>query len=408
MGRILISTFALLLLTGNSVVAQQGWFRIAESAPYVSELVVVSADTVYLFGLARPVKSFLVLKSVDGGLTWQDAIACDSCFSNQDEHYVDDVGLFVSALTDSFESSLFFVPNNTDSVVPIPMPSGVRVTGDITFFDRYNGYVLGTGPESGGASFSLTSDAGATWETRILTLGHKSSPDFFEFKDSLTGIVTISSPPEFNYSATLRTSDACKTWIEIEPQANEFSHYKGDQWYGCDPWLTASSDNGRTWSSFQPGLRCDKLRRTYSQGVVTASSLTSPTPVVFTEDGTGWRVMKPPPRVDVAYVVDSLIAYAISEGAVWKTTSGGHVSGVDHQQENTQSLFTIANPAKDEIRVELNVASSAEISVFNALGVEVVKTGLDKIDVSDLAGGVYYVRVASAGSVETRRIVVAK
>jgi hypothetical protein len=88
-----------------------------------------------------------------------------------------------------------------------------------------------------------------------------------------------------------------------------------------------------------------------------------------------------------------------------RETSGDNI--IRDRLNGTRLIKSITpNPAKDEIRVELNVAGSAEITVFNALGVEVVKTGLYKIDVFGLAGGVYYVRVANGGSVETRRIVV--
>jgi photosystem II stability/assembly factor-like uncharacterized protein len=63
------------------------------------------------------------------------------------------------------------------------------------------------------------------------------------------------------------------------------------------------------------------------------------------------------------------------------------------------------NPASNEIRLELSLPGAA-ISVIDALGVERLQTTRDRIDVSGLANGVYYVRVASGGSVETRRIVI--
>jgi hypothetical protein len=64
------------------------------------------------------------------------------------------------------------------------------------------------------------------------------------------------------------------------------------------------------------------------------------------------------------------------------------------------------NPAKDEIRVELNAAGSAEISVFNALGNEVVKSVGKRIDVLALPSGVYYVRVNVMGTIETKRVLI--
>jgi photosystem II stability/assembly factor-like uncharacterized protein len=63
------------------------------------------------------------------------------------------------------------------------------------------------------------------------------------------------------------------------------------------------------------------------------------------------------------------------------------------------------NPASGEIRVELST-QHAEITLIDALGKERVRTTEARIDVRDLPNGVYYVRVASAGSVETRRVVV--
>jgi hypothetical protein len=63
------------------------------------------------------------------------------------------------------------------------------------------------------------------------------------------------------------------------------------------------------------------------------------------------------------------------------------------------------NPAIGEIRIELNT-QHAEISLINALGVEMLRSASDRIDVLALPAGVYHVRVASGGSIETRRIVI--
>lgn len=66
------------------------------------------------------------------------------------------------------------------------------------------------------------------------------------------------------------------------------------------------------------------------------------------------------------------------------------------------------NPASDEIRLELNVDDPAEIAVFNALGSEVKKGEGNRIDVSSLSSGIYYVCVRVSGSIETKRVIISR
>jgi hypothetical protein len=64
------------------------------------------------------------------------------------------------------------------------------------------------------------------------------------------------------------------------------------------------------------------------------------------------------------------------------------------------------NPATDEIRIELNIPGTPEVSVINALGTEVVRSAGERLDVSKLPSGTYYVRVSAAGDVQTKRVVI--
>jgi hypothetical protein len=64
------------------------------------------------------------------------------------------------------------------------------------------------------------------------------------------------------------------------------------------------------------------------------------------------------------------------------------------------------NPASGEIRLELN-AKDAQVAIIDMLGVEVLRTSTaDRIDVSNLPSGTYYVRVSAAGDVQTKRVVI--
>jgi hypothetical protein len=64
------------------------------------------------------------------------------------------------------------------------------------------------------------------------------------------------------------------------------------------------------------------------------------------------------------------------------------------------------NPATNELRLELNIANRMSVSVFDALGAEVLKSTSDRIDVSKLPNGVYYICVNADGVAESRRVVI--
>jgi photosystem II stability/assembly factor-like uncharacterized protein len=64
------------------------------------------------------------------------------------------------------------------------------------------------------------------------------------------------------------------------------------------------------------------------------------------------------------------------------------------------------NPASGEIRLELN-AKDATVSIIDMLGAEVLRTSTtDRIDVSKLPSGTYYVRVSTPADVQTKRVVI--
>jgi hypothetical protein len=74
----------------------------------------------------------------------------------------------------------------------------------------------------------------------------------------------------------------------------------------------------------------------------------------------------------------------------------------------TQLIKSITpNPASDEIRIELN-AEHAEVSLFNALGSEVAKTYSDRINVSAMPTGIYYVRVTASGDTQSKRVIISR
>jgi hypothetical protein len=76
--------------------------------------------------------------------------------------------------------------------------------------------------------------------------------------------------------------------------------------------------------------------------------------------------------------------------------------------ENNTSLTVFPNPSKDKITIE--GLEAAEMQVFNTLG-QLVKTvkGTNEIDVSDIAEGVYLLRVSTIDSeIYQTRLVVRK
>lgn len=64
------------------------------------------------------------------------------------------------------------------------------------------------------------------------------------------------------------------------------------------------------------------------------------------------------------------------------------------------------NPARDEILLELN-ATDAQVAITDVLGAEVLRTSsADRIDVSNLPSGTYYVRVSTPDDAQTKRVII--
>ena len=68
------------------------------------------------------------------------------------------------------------------------------------------------------------------------------------------------------------------------------------------------------------------------------------------------------------------------------------------------------NPATNGIRLEFaDGAGEAEVVIVDMLGKEVLRTSTrDRIDVSRLISGTYYLRASANGSVQTRRVVISR
>jgi hypothetical protein len=67
------------------------------------------------------------------------------------------------------------------------------------------------------------------------------------------------------------------------------------------------------------------------------------------------------------------------------------------------------NPASEEINIGLPALNSASVSIYHVSGREVyfnnTATGNETINISSLAAGVYYIRIASEGSMVTKQFI---
>jgi hypothetical protein len=79
----------------------------------------------------------------------------------------------------------------------------------------------------------------------------------------------------------------------------------------------------------------------------------------------------------------------------------------DEANEQTQ-LHVVPNPARDEITVVHSSSSNAVIELIDVLGNVVALSHQQKIDIHDLADGVYCVRVQSSKEILQQMFMVAR
>lgn len=285
------------------------------------------------------------------------------------------------------------------------------------------------------AGFNLyrSTDRGLTWDELSQfhpknKATHEALGSRVSFRDSLHGIVLAAEEDRnsrLRHARIFYTSDGGATWSEPLGDWLSTGYFNYVTYVGNGQWILHGSllfdeNTQRQLGSIYPdyvGVQagtdrvwCHRIGK-IDDGVDTL--------VEFGDGGTTIRELVTGTNFyefnalndKVGAVVTRTTAGWTDTTRILVTTTGwrGKASVEEGERSDLHQLIKsiTPNPAIGEIRLELN-ATDAQIAVIDLLGAEVLRTKSERIDVSGLPSGTYYVRVSTSSDVQTKRVVISR
>ena len=314
-----------------------------------------------------------MLKSTDGGFTWNASTSPTSAdlwkITFTDVHHASCAGAGVMlSTTDGGDNwSAYQVPNGDD----------IR---SLWFYDRQRGWAAGGSVNSGRGVILHTTDGGASWSVQY------SAPvnPFYSiaFQDSVNGWVAG--------DIVLKTTDAGTTWQQYPwtysgtPSCIYFSNSQSGWMASYQGEFVHTSDGGVTW----------QLQKSVNSEAIWA--------MVAQEAGVG---------------------YAVGDGGILKTTSGGSTDAIYYAQPTSIDDFALCpcypNPFNSSTTIRYRLARRSQVSlrVYNLLGEEVARLvnenqekGLHETRFfgDTFSSGVYFYRLMTGAAVQTGKMLLLK
>lgn len=353
----------------------------AFSASWFNDIEFTSSSTGYVVGgTAFGFHSNTLAKTTDGGITW-DSLSANvfpgynflklSFVNDQVGFIVGEQGLMVKTLDGG--------QTLTQISAPIPPTAGI---GDIYFTDVNTGFIAASFTASNGvAQYQVlrTADQGATWNVVYTdslanrTVLNDRPITSLEFTDAMNGLAARGS------GFMLKTADGGNSWTS--------SYLVGDTTYFFQV----------TYSTPQHAYACTR----YAYGGWARDFFST------SDGGNTW--VSQPFQFEMISMSSQDNGYAIVEGSLYVTTSGGLNVEDDLGQ---QFLQVYPNPTADYVWIELELGlTQPEVSFYTLEGKKVLQTsvevGRQRIELGDLAAGMYVLVLESAGQpVHAEKIVI--
>jgi photosystem II stability/assembly factor-like uncharacterized protein len=311
---------------------QQGWVQVhGGTPPYINSVSFPSRDTAYAFG------NSMVLRSIDGGDTWQQVSTPTpglGSFSDSKNGYVvgdtrtpyrtvDGGMTWTPCANDSipFPSQLLAI--SLDTAFVIGSGYGISRTTNagkswtyisaadlpnmhngfdgeaIDFYDSKHGVIVGLfqfgpGPRQSGAGCFTTNDGGTTWIQRYTASRDDLYGVAYFDKDTLIavggkGYVTRSTDGGIDWNSVIVTMPTQDRLLSIDVKSNRMIGVGG----GIGPIYT-STDAGRTWQTENSGVTVDlNTIKMFDDNTALAGG-DQGTIIKTTNGGTDWVQVFPP------------------------------------------------------------------------------------------------------------------
>ncbi|HLG36320.1 MAG TPA: T9SS type A sorting domain-containing protein [Bacteroidia bacterium] len=313
-----------------------------------------------------------VFKTYDMGNTWQQEGSCWIGLDMTSMFFVTrDTGFFVSMYSGQL-SRMVIPPSPPHFCLGIAGNFGESDwpgTGSLRFLNRQHGYVAG-----GHGKFAKTSDGGDSWQafngdTNIFVLSAWMSDTSHAVMAGTNGNVSVTNNGGISWSPTISISQHPVLDIAFVNNQKGYAVGGADAYY----WqVLNTSPKGIIWKTEDGGY-------------------------TWTIDDSSWYN-----QITSLFIVNDSLAYAVGYSGIIFKNSNLYYDGINEIYNNGNNISLFPNPATTEIKIE-NVKSKIEsVEVYDVMGKEIKYLipnpspsgeGSASIDVSELAAGIYFVKV---------------
>jgi photosystem II stability/assembly factor-like uncharacterized protein len=438
--RLLLLTCILAVAVGFPAITAFGqpWTQqTSGTAWHLWSLKVVDSKVVWASGGAGT-----VLRTVDGGTTWQVRTATDLIYDNYSIEALDSITAWVYGSWFGAGAKIWKTANGGTSWTE--QYSDAQGFGDgIRFFDANNGIALGDPLPSNPSRFVIltTTNGGTTWSPIA------NSPP----ADSVQGEASVPNALDLNGSTAWFLTYSPNTLLATRPRVFK-STDKGLTWAGSpriglrnSSGFSMGDENRGIMSRATPGgisrtfdgwATADSTRPLSGSGLTAVDWIPGTNSLVIVgsafsgvslDGGVTWAVRNVPAGVgtlNAVHFIDPGTGFAVGyNGTILKWTDPPLVVAVRDDPGSTPGSFLLSqnypnpfNPSTT-IRFELPKASNVRLSVFDMLGREVSvlmnerrDAGVHevKFDGPNLASGVYFYRLTADNFVQSRKLLLMK
>jgi photosystem II stability/assembly factor-like uncharacterized protein len=341
-----------------------------------------------------------VLKTTDAGETWQ--ITADGDFGRLTSVYFTDVN------TGHMVCGYGKIYKTTDGgyLWDTLANSYNSFLNEIVFVNPNTGFITGQGTSG---LILKTSDAGMSWNNVYESLY---SVRGIHFVDENTGYAILSN-------SVLKTVNGGTDWTET-PLDNEgilldvfFVNQNIGYVCGFMGDFFKTTDGGQTWIDFSGQFMNSLMNMFFIDEYTGYMSGDGGTFFQTNNGGMNWTNLGPTRLATSSlWFTDDLTGFAVGPaGFIFKTSNGGQVFSESHAiPESKISMFP--NPANSTITIKTADQTNGlpvNIAVLNCNGMQVMKRKYQSLpvqmDISNLATGIYFLRIETANNVETRKLI---
>jgi photosystem II stability/assembly factor-like uncharacterized protein len=389
------------------------------------------ANTGIAVGMDWNDSTSLILRTEDAGVTWNPT--SHPKINNGVWSYIYDIS-FSDSMNGWVAGQTGAIMNTKDGGKTWTKISFPRTTPIMTVFclDSITAWAGILGP-----IYYHTADEGKLWASKTTELETFPWDIFFFNADTgitvggwCTGCVWTGHEVE-DAGYILRTTNGGDTWNLVEYDTNTMGYYEVffandtiGYVIGSGGTILQTTDGGKTWTKQTSGTTTHLWGIYFlnsDTGFVVGSNSAGYGGIILntTDGGTTWTEQDIPTTKGLhgIYFIDENTGWAVGAWAViLSTTNGGetwteYIWPVVNNEEIREPITRIyPNPADNIINIEIENPINATIEIYNVSGKLVFSKEFDskveKIDISGLSGGIYFVKVKQKNNVNVEKLII--